>query len=467
MGGAGCDAARVAEPGRAERLTPADAAWLRLDRPENRMVVTAVLWLGGTVDAGRLRQHLGERLVTPNPRFRSVVRSRRLPLVPPVWHPDPAFDLALHLIRVDLEEHDAGEAALERLVGELLERPLDPAVAAPWQLVLVDGHRPTPDAAPRSVIVGRLHHALADGAALVRLLLDLADEPAATALGPPAPRSGGGGGGGWRSSTGWLATKLAIAVPVTTARLLLMPPEPRTPLRGRLGTRKDAAWSAPRPLAQVKAAATRLDVTVNDVLLAAVAGGLRRHLDRVGAGRLPRHLRVYVPVDLSGGGSRLHRRLGNRFGLLPLRLPVAEPDPAARVRAVAAATRAAKRSLVPPATFVLIGVLGVVPGLVRRLVVARLGSAATAIVTNVPGPREPLTLAGTPIDGIAFWVPQAAAVGVGVSLFSYAGTVRVGVAADAGLVPDAQRLADALDDALEELLRDTPSASNPRQGPGV
>ncbi len=450
----------------AERLSPADAAWLRLDRPENRMVVTAVLWLAGPVDTGRLRQHVTERLVAPHPRFRSVVRQGRLPLVPPVWEPDPAFSLDQHLIRLDLDEHDAGDDALERLVGELLERPLDPAVAAPWQLVLVDGHRPTPDAAPRSVIVGRLHHALADGAALVRLLHDLADTTDTTtaddhASVPSAPA--GDRGRGWRGSVAWLVARLAVAVPVTTARLLLMAPEPRTPLRGRLGTRKVAAWSAPRSLVQVKAAAARLDATVNDVLLAAVAGGLRRQLAGAGVGPLPRHLRVYVPVDLSAGDTRL----GNRFGLLPLRLPVAEPDPAARVRAVAAATRVAKRSLVPPATFVLIGVLGVVPAVVRRLVAARLGSAATAIVTNVPGPREPLTLAGTPIDGIAFWVPQAAAVGVGISLFSYAGTVRIGVAADAGLVPDAQRLAGALDDALEELLDDTPSAGNPRQGPGV
>jgi hypothetical protein len=175
---------------------------------------------------------------------------------------------------------------------------------------------------------------------------------------------------------------------------------------------------------------------------------------------------VIVPVDLGAGSPQL----GNRFGVLPLRLPVAEPDPVRRVQQIAAETRAAKGSLVPAATFVLIGVLGVVPGLLRRLVVRILGARATAIVTNVPGPRQPLTLAGVPVDGVAFWVPQTAAVGVGVSLFSYAGTVRIGVAVDAGLVPDAQQLADALDDALDELLRDTrdtPSPGNSAEGPRV
>jgi diacylglycerol O-acyltransferase len=254
-------------------------------------------------------------------------------------------------------------------------------------------------------------------------------------------------------------------VPLTTVRLLLMTPEPRTPLRGRLGVPKDAAWTGPRPLAQVKAAAAAHGGTVNDVLLAAVAGGFARYL--AGRGTPPARLRVFVPVDLSAGDPRL----GNRFGLLPLRLPVAlrtpARGPAERVRRVAAATRAAKRSPVPAATFVLIGVLGVVPDAVRRLVVRILGSKATAIVTNVPGPREQLTLAGVPVEGIAFWVPQAAAVGVGISLFSYNGTVRVGVAVDAGLVPDAQQLADALDAELEELLRDTPSAGNSGQAPSV
>ncbi|HYY10813.1 MAG TPA: WS/DGAT domain-containing protein, partial [Kineosporiaceae bacterium] len=284
--------------------------------------------------------------------------------------------------------------------------------------------------------------------------------------------------------------RLALAVPATTAQLLFMAPEPRTPLRGRLGVRKAAAWADPRPLDQVKAAARRFDATVNDVLLAAVAGGLRRHLaerfNDSSTGALPRRLRVYVPVDLGAAlapGAGPGSPLGNRFGLLPLRLPVAEPDPRARVRQVAAATRAAKRSPVPAATFVLIGVLGVVPGVVRRLVVGLLGARATAIVTNVPGPRERRSLAGVPVDGVAFWVPQAAAVGVGVSLFSYAGTVRIGVAADAGLVPDAGRLARDLDAALEELLgdtellgdrellgdttSDTPSAGNSGEAPDV
>jgi WS/DGAT/MGAT family acyltransferase len=322
--------------------------------------------------------------------------------------------------------------------------------------VLVHGYRPDPAAAPRSVLVGRLHHALADGAALVQILLDLTDGPAAAAPAPSRPPR----------SIARLAGGLALAVPVTTVRLLLMPREPRTPLRGRLGVPKDAAWTGPRPLAQVKAAATAHGATVNDVLLAAVAGGFARYLGRRRA-PLPARLRVFVPVDLSAGDPRL----GNRFGLLPLRLPVALPTPgrgpAERVRRVAAATRAAKRSPVPAATFVLIGVLGVVPDALRRLVVRVLGSKATAIVTNVPGPRERLTLAGVPVDGIAFWVPQAAAVGVGVSLFSYDGTVRVGVAVDAGLVPDAQQLTDALDAELEELLRDTPSAGNSGQGPSV
>ncbi len=110
-----------------ERLTAADAAWLRLDRPENLMVVTAVLWLGAPVDHGALRARLAERLVAAHPRFRSVVRERPLPLLPPEWVPDPAFDLDRHLTVVELGERDAGEAALQRLVGAYLARPLDAA----------------------------------------------------------------------------------------------------------------------------------------------------------------------------------------------------------------------------------------------------------------------------------------------------------------------------------------------------
>ena len=435
-------------------MSPADAAWLRLDRPENPMVVTAILWLGGPVDRERLRDQLADRLVAAHPRFRCVVRPRRLALLPPAWVPDPSFDVDRHLSEVELDDGDAGDDALGRLVGGLLGRQLDPAAAPPWELVLVHGYRPAPGDPPRSVLVGRLHHALADGAALVRVLLDLTDAPdlttprtgAASAHGPaPVPSAPGGHALGERVL---LAAGLAVAVPVTGVRLLLLPPEPRTVLRGPLGVRKVAAWSEPRSLADVKTAAAAHGVTVNDVLLGAVGGGFARYLDRRGTRPLPARLRVFVPVDLGAGIPRL----GNRFGLLPLRLPVAEPDAGRRLRAIAALTRAAKRSPVPAATFVLIGILGVVPAVLRRLVTRVLGARVSAIVTNVPGPRQRLALAGVPVDGVAFWVPQTAAVGVGVSLFSYAGTVRIGVAVDAGLVPDAQELAGALDAALDELL---------------
>lgn len=440
-----------------ERLTAADAAWLRLDRPENLMVVTAVLWLGAPVDHGALRARLAERLVAAHPRFRSVVRERPLPLLPPEWVPDPAFDLDRHLTVVELGERDAGEAALQRLVGAYLARPLDAARRPPWQVVLVDGYRPHPGEPARSVLVWRLHHALADGAALVRLLLDLADGEEAPPE-PPEPPD---------RSLVRLAAGLALAVPATAIRLLLLPPEPRTPLRGRLGIAKDAAWAAPRSLARVKAVAAEHGATVNDVLLAAVAGGFARYLETHGVGPPAERLRVFVPVDLSAGDARL----GNRFGLLPLSLPVAVSGAAARLRRVATQTRAAKGSPVPAATFVLIGVLGAVPASVRDVVVRVLGSKVTAIVTNVPGPQQQLTLAGAPVDGIAFWVPQAAAVGVGVSLFSYDGTLRIGVAVDAGLVPHAQLLADALDAELAALLTEpvtepvTPPGTQPRRAP--
>jgi len=456
-------------------MSPADAAWLRLDRPENPMVVTAILWLGGPVDRERLRERLAVRLVAAHPRFRSVARPRRLALLPPCWVPQASFDVDRHLTEVELDDGDAGDAALGRLVGGLLGRQLDPAAAPPWQLVLVQGYRPDPADPPRSVLVGRLHHALADGAALVRVLLDLTDAPATDAPatgassdpGPPAAQAPGPAPvpalPGRRHDV-LLAARLAAAVPVTGFRMLLLPPEPRTVLRGPLGLRKDAAWSEPRPLDEVKAAAAAHGVTVNDVLLCAVAGGFARYLERRGTDPLPARLRVFVPVELGAGHGPLGDRLGNRFGLLPLRLPVAEPDAGRRLRAIAALTRAAKRSPTPAATFVLIGILGVAPAVLRRLVTRVLGARVSAVVTNVPGPRQPLTLAGVPVDAVAFWVPQTAAVGVGVSLFSYAGTVRIGVAVDAGLVPDAEQLARAVDAALDELLHDTPSAGNPREG---
>jgi hypothetical protein len=104
-------------------------------------------------------------------------------------------------------------------------------------------------------------------------------------------------------------------------------------------------------------------------------------------------------------------------------------------------------------TFGALNVLGLAPAPVERALVETLGTRATLIVTNVPGPRQPVYLAGTRLEGVMFWVPQAGKLGLGVSLFSYAGQVTVGVAADAGLIAEPDALVDGFHRELAALAR--------------
>jgi WS/DGAT/MGAT family acyltransferase len=224
--------------------------------------------------------------------------------------------------------------------------------------------------------------------------------------------------------------------------------EPRTALRGRLGTVKRAAWTEPHDLEDVKRAARQGGASVNDVLLAALAGGLRRHAERLGDP--PLDVRVVVPADLRAGAP-VGRRLGNRFGLVIVRLPVGEPHRAARLRAVVAATDAVKRTAQPVSTYLLLRLAGTLPRPVPDIAAALIGAATSAVVTNVPGPRQPLSLLGQRMRSVVFWVPQVGRIGVGVSIFSYAGTVTVGVAADARLALDPAALAADVDAEITAL----------------
>jgi WS/DGAT/MGAT family acyltransferase len=491
-------------------MSNSDAAWLGLDSPDNLMMITAVLRFGVPVDWTRLRDVVGIRLLDRFPTFSRRPVPSRSPFEQPVWQEDPDFDLDAHLVRLTLPR-DGLDAAVSRLLGTPLEMS-----RSPWQFHLVD--LPADATGPAtSAVIARLHHCIADGIALASVLVSLTDGSPDAAVedgaGLPAPsvllghrlptlrtpirtprlrtpnrtpsrrtpqrpgvvrRAADGTSEvsgvvdvpdpvrAWRSPRAALRTVgFALGVAATAVRLLLLSRDPRTRLRGRLGLAKRAAWAPPLPLADVKAVAAALGASVNDVLLAATAGALRRHL--LAHGEPAHDVRVFVPVNLRPPEEPVPRDLGNRFGLVLVGLPVSEPDAVARVRAVRTAMAAIRGRQEAAATFALVSLLGFLPAWLHGAVVRLLGSKTTAIVTNVPGPREPVYLAGSAVESIVFWVPQAASVGLGVSIFSYAGSVTVGVAADAGLVPDPAAVARDLVAEVEALVRLTRAApASPR-----
>ncbi|HEX6746390.1 MAG TPA: wax ester/triacylglycerol synthase family O-acyltransferase [Longimicrobium sp.] len=430
-------------PAPPERLSGPDAAWWHMERPENQMVITGVLTFAEPLDFDRVSVAVRTRLLAHR-RFRQRVDESA---GHPRWVDDARFSLARHLRRATLPA-PGGRRELQHLVGEMMSRPLDPRRPL-WEAVVADGY------AGGSAIVVRVHHCIADGMALIHVLLTLDDQPGnEDEIDGFAPR-------GWTPATlrglrvpASLAGKVAFAVRTalsvmaTLARLLLMRGDPPSSFRGRLGMRKTAAWSDPLPLDEVKRVAKALGGTVHDVLAAAAAGGMREY-EKLHGRRFRRPVRAVVPVNLremSGLGA-----LGNRFGLVFLPLPVGLSDAVERESAVKRTMDRLKRSPEARVLYAILRLVGRLPKWVERLIVAFLGKNATLVMTDVPGPRETIWFCGRRVREVMAWVPQSGRLGLGVSILSYAGRVQVGVAADAGLVPDPEALVAAFARSFAEL----------------
>jgi hypothetical protein len=156
-----------------------------------------------------------------------------------------------------------------------------------------------------------------------------------------------------------------------------------------------------------------------------------------------------MPVNLRSLGEMA--QLGNQFGLIFLSLPVGLADPVERLAELRRRALLLKRSAEPLVVYGILKLLGVSPLALQKAVVKIFASKTTAVMTNVPGPREVLYLAGRPIREIFFWVPQSGRVGLGISIFSYAGHVRLGLASDFGLVPDPETIVEGFHEEFEEL----------------
>lgn len=441
-------------PGRAparEAMSNVDFAWLRMDDPTNLMMISGVLVFDRPLTMERLRAVVEERLL-PIPRFRQRVVAPAWGR--PRWEVADGFDLDDHLSHSSLPD-PGGDLELSAAVSRLMSTPLDYERPL-WHFHLIDNYR------GGSVVMGRLHHCIGDGVALMLVLLSMTDAAAEIAVEdgrPPSPLTDLFTPGpvdveaarrhaeqimpetirlmlspveALRSTSKWLVRAAATGA---FGRLTARWPDPKTLFKGPLTPDKRAAWSEPVPLDEIRAVKEALGGTINDILLTAMTGGLRRYLD--GRGALPRgrlDFRAAVPVNLRPLENMA--RLGNEFGLVFLPLPVGMGDPVARLAELRRRMAAAKRSAESVMVLGTLNLLGMAPEAIQRFVVRFMGTKATAVMTNVPGPKETLYFAGAPIRDIFFWVPQSGRLGMGISIFSYAGRARLGVATDVGLVPD-------------------------------
>lgn len=449
-----------------EPLTAVDAAWLRMDRPTNLMMICGMMMLDGPVDLAALREVIRTRMLCFH-RFRQRVADAA---GTPRWETDPDVDLDWHVRRIVLP---AGGATLEQVTSDLVSTALDPGKPM-WQFHLVDGAR-------GSALVLRVHHCYGDGFALLHVVDAITDAD------PAHPRGAGGdvarappARSALERIVGPLAETLGDALRATLAVagggaallndparaikylrsgadlayqagvIAAMTPDAPTRLKGRLGATKRVAWADPLPLAEVKAVAAVLDCSVNDVLVACIAGALGAYLLEHGEAVAGVELRALVPVNLRPPGPVTE--LGNRFSMVFLSLPIGIDDPLERVAEVRRRMGALKQSTQPLVALAVLAAMGVAPELLKERVLAALAENASLIITNVRGSAAPRYLAGQRIARQMFWVPQSGGIGLGISILSYAGQVSFGIVADTGVVPDPFAIAPRFAAQFEALL---------------
>ncbi len=455
-----------------ETFSNVDAAWLHMESPTNTAMITGVLMFDEPVDFERYRDTVKYRLLLHD-RFRQRVHEPELNLGLPVWEDDPDFDLDRHIIRERLPD-PGDQAVLQELVGSLMSTQLDFSVPL-WQFHFVENFE------GGVAIIARLHHCIADGLALMQLLLSLTDEgPDEPWPSPQPPQTGANGratrwlgpvSGAYRLATKtWKLSKSLLSGGMQTlvqpgrvldvarlgtagtralAKLLLIGPDQRTIFRGNCRGTKRAAWSQPVDLQEVKSIGQIMGCTLNDVLLAAVTGALRRYLEERQQPTEGVNIRAIVPVNLRPPDDQ--EQFGNKFGLVFLSLPVGIRDPLRRLRVLKRRMDAIKQSPEAVVAFGILNAIGMTPTQIEAVITRIFGIKGTAVMTNVPGPRKLLYLAGKPLRKMMFWVPAPANLGMGVSIFSYAGQVIVGVATDTCLVPDPDTIVAAFHTELDFL----------------
>jgi WS/DGAT/MGAT family acyltransferase len=458
-------------------MNHADAAWLHMDQPTNLMVITGVLWFDEVPDWDRVRDLIQERFVGPYPRFRQRVVEGRPPVSGPHWEDDPGFNLDDHLHKAVLPA-PGDRGSLAELVGEITATPLDPDKPL-WQIYMVDGY------GDGAAMVHRIHHCIADGIALSRVLLGLADESpdegARPIEDPPTakPRSSGSSNplsaltgatrGAVSAVTGAAGALAHESLEITKhpshlldlaasgrkdadalSKVLLRGNDPHTALKGEMGVAKGVSWSTPIPLEDVRTLGHDTGTTINDVVMTAVAGAFRRYLDR--HGEVVDEVTAMVPFNLRSPTEPLPATLGNRFGLVFLGLPVGTTGRHVRLLKIHERMKKIKHSHEGVVAYGVLDAMGRTPEAVEQRVIDLFTAKGTAVVTNVPGPARPVFLAGTPVAGVLVWAPCSGDVSMTISIFSYNGMLTVGLMADAGLIPNPDLLVGDFESELQALL---------------
>jgi WS/DGAT/MGAT family acyltransferase len=456
-----------------ERLGPQDASFLYLETPSVHQHVGGVAILDpSTAPEGKLAYDDLVRVISSRlhlaPRFRQKVKFPPLPVARPVWVDDASFDISFHLRRAALPT-PGGRRELIDYVQRVISRPLDRTKPL-WEAYLVEGLEDGLVA-----VLTKVHHAMVDGVAAIDLasaLFDVSPEP--QILTPPAwtpepePNRLDLLVDGVRDQVVHPVMGLADLVQRTLAtpnRVLREATEvlgglrqvveggvlaPPSPFNRKVGPNRRFAM-ADEPLQTFKEVKNALGGTVNDAVLATVAGALYRLLRSRREPTRNRVLRAMVPVSVRTKDQR--SSMGNRVSSIFVDLPVGPMGAKKRLSSIRERTRILKESNYAVGAEFLMNIGTWAPPTIHAIA-ARAAARTRVInlvVSNVPGPRVPLYIAGARLLAQYPIMPIGETMGLSIAVTSLAGTMAFGITADWDTLPDAQFLAEAIDDSLAEL----------------
>jgi diacylglycerol O-acyltransferase len=449
----------------ATRLSALDASFLEIESPTAHMHVGWVATFLPPADGTKptfhdLRDHVAARLHRA-PRYRQRLAGVPLGLTNPTWVDDEDFDISNHVLHsTALDIADVADMTFSIPLNR--GRPL-------WELWIADNL-----ADGRIGIVGKAHHCLVDGIAAVELAGLLLDpEPDATAARSDdwRPQSSPGGlsrlAGGVRDIvTGQTAALRAPVEAVRRPRKLFrfaddarqaasaladaLGPAPQAPVLNEPLSALRHLSLVQRPLDDLLAIKRAFGTTLNDAVLAACAGGVRDFL--VARGEQPERLKTMVPVNVRNGGAA--SELGNRISFMFIDLPCDAADPVDRLLRVHAATRAGKAAGRPDGADTVMRALGFVPRPIQALAAHAAASprAYNLVISNIPGPREPLYMRGCRLERAHPVIPLSERHALSIGITTIGSTAGFGVYADRKRIPDADLLAERIDLGVDELL---------------
>jgi WS/DGAT/MGAT family acyltransferase len=463
------------------RLTATDAAFLYGERENAPMHIGAVAVVDGDLDFDGYRRSIAAKLERL-PRFRQKAVPAPFNFGHPTWETDASFDLGRHLF-VHRVEAPGGRDQLFTAAAEVFTGMLDRSKPL-WELHLLRGLE-----GGRSALVSKIHHAMVDGVGaneIVTTILDLgpSSAPPAEAAAPALPA----GAAALPPFDAWWANATASVDAWSKASLQLLEagrtftpeqaqiamqalyetvPDFALPLRrlpfNRAGSKRRKLVGTAFSFAEARAIRGALGGTVNDVVLAALAGGIARYCRRHRHAVAGRTMRVMVPVNVRPDHAA--GALGNQVSLLPVSLPLDIDDASRRLRTIHGTTRLLKAARVAEGLHQMATVWGTVPPPIQAAFGA-VGALAPApvfnmVCTNVPGPQIKLYALEHPVIAYYPSVPVGYQMGLGCAIYSYDQRLFIGLTADVAACPDVEVALECVEEALHELREAAGIASIP------